>query len=232
MLLRRALALLLVVGLCASAEGCGLFRSALPPTSTTRATFGTRPGPLPTTTTTTIDPGLLGQTSVEPAIGPPLYSRMQVLWQSITSDQVDSALPLFFPESAYQKMKTGLLPDPTKDYHDRLLALYRLDLRAYHASLGPGVVGATLLGVSAASADAAWIPPGSCENLIGYWHLPGVRLVYREAGITRSFAVASLISWRGDWYVVHLGPNPRSSDVGTVDQPALGTGAPGPPGGC
>jgi hypothetical protein len=50
--------------------------------------------------------------------------------------------------------------------------------------------------------------------------------------VVRSFGVASLISWRGLWYVVHLGPNPRPSDVGTVDQPAIGPGSPGPGGGC
>jgi hypothetical protein len=94
------------------------------------------------------------------------------------------------------------------------------------------VANARLLAVNASAADAEWIAPGSCENLIGYWHLPGVRFVYRAGGVVKSFAVASLISWRGVWYVVHLGPNPRPVNVGTVDQPAVGPGLPGPGGGC
>ena len=41
-----------------------------------------------------------------------------------------------------------------------------------------------------------------------------------------------MISWRGEWYVVHLGPNPRPTNTGTVDMPALGPGTPGSAGGC
>jgi hypothetical protein len=86
--------------------------------------------------------------------------------------------------------------------------------------------------VNANPSYASWIPPGSCENKIGYWHLPNIRMVYTVNGQQESFAVASLISWRGVWYVVHLGPNPRPSNVGTVDMPAFGPGTPGPAGGC
>ena len=68
---------------------------------------------------------------------------------------------------------------------------------------------ATLVRVEADAHDAAWTEPRECENLIGYWHLPGVRLVYRHGSRVYSVEVDSLISWRGVWYVVHLGPNPR-----------------------
>ena len=47
-----------------------------------------------------------------------------------------------------------------------------------------------------------------------------------------SIGIASLISWRGRWYVVHLGAVLRSGQAGVVDQPADGPGTPGPPGGC
>jgi hypothetical protein len=139
---------------------------------------------------------------------------------------------MFFPRSAYLQMKAGILGDPAADYADRLLAFYNLDLSAYHGALGAGAPTATLINVTTVASDAAWIRPGTCENRIGYWHLPGVRFVYQLDGTVESFAVASLISWRGVWYVVHLGPNPRPSDVGTVDEMATGPGTPGPPGGC
>ena len=67
---------------------------------------------------------------------------------------------------------------------------------------------------------------------IGYWHVPGVRLVFQRGHQVVSVAVASLISWRGVWYVVHLGPNPRPANVGTVDNYRVGPGTPGPAGGC
>jgi hypothetical protein len=56
--------------------------------------------------------------------------------------------------------------------------------------------------------------------------------VMHRAGTVVSVAVASLISWRGVWYVVHLGPNPRPLNVGTVDDFRRGPGTPGPGGGC
>jgi hypothetical protein len=174
----------------------------------------------------------LPQTTAEPDSGADLDASLGILWNAIMAGTPDSALSVFFPQTAYLRMKTGIIPDPAGDYADRLIAFYRLDIGAYHAYLGSGASGARLVGVDADTAYASWIPPGSCENLIGYWHLPGVRLVYSEAGVVNSFAVASLISWHSVWYVVHLGPNPRPSDTGTVDQPASGPGTPGPPGGC
>ena len=83
-----------------------------------------------------------------------------------------------------------------------------------------------------ATAQAAWIDPGVCDNKVGYWHVAGPRLVYRQHGRIRSIGIASLISWRGRWYVVHLGAVLRSTPAGVVDQPADGPGTPGPPGGC
>jgi hypothetical protein len=169
---------------------------------------------------------------MEPPVDATLKSTLAPLWSAIVGGSVTGAAPVFFPRTAYLQMKTGLLPDPSSDYADRLLAFYNLDIAAYHEALGPDAGSATLLSVDATAGDAAWIPPGSCENSIGYWHLPGVRFVYSVGGAVQSFAIASLISWRGQWYVVHLGPNPRPEDIGTVDQPAAGAGSPGPAGGC
>lgn len=167
----------------------------------------------------------------EPAVGPPLSARLSTLFHDITLDSLPLGERLFFPESAYVAMKTGRIGNPASDYVDRLIAFYRLDLTAYHDFLltrGP----VTFVGINANPRDAQWIRPGWCENSIGYWHLPGVRLVYRQRGVLRSVGVASLISWHGVWYVVHLGPNPRAHNVGTVDAPALGRGTAGPAGGC
>ena len=87
-------------------------------------------------------------------------------------------------------------------------------------------------GSSCRLAYAAWVSPGVCANYIGYWHVPGARLVYRQDGQERSIGIASLISWRGDWYVVHFGAVLREAAVGLVDDPEAGPGVPGSPGGC
>jgi hypothetical protein len=48
----------------------------------------------------------------------------------------------------------------------------------------------------------------------------------------RSFGIASLISWRGEWYVVHLGGIVRSSPGGEVDDPEAGPGSSAPSRSC
>ena len=155
---------------------------------------------------------------------------MNVLWRSIVNDSPSLGQTVFFPRAAYLQMKTGQIPEPSQDFSNRLIALFDLDINAYHSAVaGKGV---TLIRVEADPAFAQWIAPGVCETKIGYWHLPGVRLVFGSRGSLKSFEVASLISWRGVWYVVHLGPNPRSRNVGTVDGLMNGVGRPGPGGGC
>ena len=176
-------------------------------------------------------PGSLPQTRVEPSFAAPLTGQMRILLRAIALDSPTLGATIFFPQSAYLRMKTGVIADPSSDYAGRLVALFALDLAAYHRQLFIGAP-PTLLRVTANPAQAAWIAPGACENRIGYWYAPRVRLVLRRAGQVVSVAVASLISWRGVWYVVHLGPNPRPANVGTVDDFRLGAGTPGPGGGC
>jgi hypothetical protein len=79
---------------------------------------------------------------------------------------------------------------------------------------------------------AHWVPPGVCANRVGYYEVPNARLVYRQGGEERSFGIASMISWRGAWYVVHLGAVVRSGSGGMVDAPATGPGTPAPSSTC
>lgn len=151
---------------------------------------------------------------------------MAALWRGITHNQPGSALSAFFPRSAYLQVKA--IADPGSDYRDRLVRNYLLDIRAAHEFLGAGAGGARLIAVRVPH-EWAWIPPGYCDNRVGYWHAPGTRLVYREHGIVRSFGIYSAISWRGQWYVVHLGPYDKP---GTIDSPSIGRGVFDPPGGC
>lgn len=204
-------------------------------TSSTTTTTSTPPTTTSTTLpdTTTTDPGQLPQTATKPpsSVGA-LNTRFAPLFAAIQTGNESAADALFFPRSAYVSMKTGTLANPTSDYDNRLFAFYHLDLAAYRAALGPHPGLTSFLGVNATPSYAGVIPAHACENNVAYWHLPGIRLVYKENEVVKSFSIASLISWRGVWYVVHLGPNPRPSNVGTVDQPSAGVGVPGPPGGC
>jgi hypothetical protein len=173
------------------------------------------------------DPGRLTQTQTLPSAATPRFrARMAALFQGILEDSLPSAKPAFFPLSAYLQVKQ--IADPAGDYRNRLLANFRADIHAAHLLVARGGASATFVGVRVPR-EWSWITPGYCANRVGYWHAPGSRLVYRQGGRLRSFGVFSLISWRGEWYVVHLAAWDRP---GTVDDPAPGIGIFGPPGGC
>ena len=91
----------------------------------------------------------------------------------------------------------------------RLEAPPRRGLRARHprAARAPWrrrAASATLVGLEVPEARARWVDPGEEYNKIGYYRVFGSRLRYTVDGEARSFEVKSLISWRGEWYVVHL----------------------------
>jgi hypothetical protein len=150
-------------------------------------------------------------------------SLMASLWAGVVQDSHTVALPAFFPLGAYVHLKA--ISDPTADWTNRLVHDYNLDIAAAHALLGSHAASARLLSVDVISSYGHWIPPGVCVNSIGYYEMPNARVIYREDGHIRSFGIASMISWRGVWYVVHFGGIRRSAGVGMVDDAAVGPGA-------
>lgn len=211
--------------------------SPRPPAASAAAASATatRPTPGPQTSPSVIPvpppPGNLPQTSASPSAGTPTFgAEMTDLWAAVVTGHADLAAQAFFPLSAYTQIKA--IYDPAADWHNRLFGDFELDVAAAHQFLGPAASQATLVRVIVPAADAAWISPGVCANSGGYWHVGGARLVYQVHGQVRSIGIASLISWRGQWYVVHFGAVLRSGSYGIVDQPAAGPGVPGPAGGC
>jgi hypothetical protein len=172
--------------------------------------------------------GALPQTRALPrATSAAFRNAMDDLWLAVTTGNPRFGLPAFFPEAAYKQVKA--IPNPAADWQYRLWYDFGLDVRAAHRLVGAG---ARPVRVIMPTAATVWVPPGACYNAVGYWHAAGARVVYRAHGQERSFGIASLISWRGVWYVVHLGAVSRSAATGIVDDPAVGPGVPGPPGGC
>jgi hypothetical protein len=155
---------------------------------------------------------------------------MTDLWVALVSGRPRPGVQAFFPLTAYQQVKA--IADPAADWRSRLLADFRLDVAAAHHFLRRTRGRPRLVRVIVPTAQAAWNDPGVCDNSVGYWHVAGPRMVYRQNGRVRSIGIASLISWRGRWYVVHLGAVLRNTPAGVVDQPQDGPGTPGPPGGC
>lgn len=171
------------------------------------------------------------QTSDQPTTNSPAFNaEMAALWTGITTDQPDTAMAAFFPEAAYAQVKTYW--DDNTDWTGRLVAHYRLDISAAHDELGAGAAGAVLTQVIVPTSGVEWVQPRVCDNRVGYWHVGGARLVYQEGGQERSIGIASLISWRGNWYVVHLGSVTPPDGQGVVASPSSGTGDAGGYAGC
>ena len=181
--------------------------------------------------TAVIQPASAVTNTTKPSVGVPLNEEISNLWNAISLNSINQALANFFPGSAYIQMKKGVLENPSADFSSRLLAFFKLDFSAYHQLVVTGGP-STLVGIRVNPSQVSWIQVGACENKIGYWHMGPVRVVYKLAGIVKSFAIASLISWNGVWKIIHLGPNPRPHNIGTVDSPLQGAGNPGPGGGC
>jgi hypothetical protein len=186
---------------------------------------GTRQSQVPvqSPTSTVPTPGSLPQTNAFPSANTPLFKQLiGDLWTGVIENRLSPALPAFFPLEAYAQLKA--IGDAAGDWHNRLVYDYRLDIGAAHALLGSDAAGARLLRVTVMRSYGHWVPPGVCYNSVGYYEMPNARVVYRAHGQVRSFGIASLISWRGVWYVVHFGAILRSADVGEVDDPASGPG--------
>jgi hypothetical protein len=146
----------------------------------------------------------LPQTDEKPtASGAEFDANVHALWQAIVRDDPNLARPFFFPLSAYLQVKD--ISNPAGDYQSRLIANYEQDIHALHAQLGDAASRAQLTGMSVPNDQAQWITPGTEYNKGSYWRVYGSTLNFTVDGQSRSFPVTSLISWRGQWYVVHLG---------------------------
>ncbi len=155
---------------------------------------------------------------------------MRDLWRAVLTDQTGEGRSAFFPEAAYAQVKS--IGDAAADWEGRLFADYRLDIEAAHQLLGTAAPSTHLIGVTVPAAYAHWVGPAACLNRVGYYEVPNSRVVYRENGEVRSFGIASMISWRGRWYVIHLGYVGKLSIGGRVDDPTTGPGVSVPTSTC
>lgn len=143
------------------------------------------------------------QTHDRPAPDAPiLVKRAEALYQAIRDDAPDIALPFFFPVDAYKQVKDVTFPE--RDWKNRLVAEFVRDIHEIHRLNAKSLDGSTFAGLEVPDARARWVEPGEEYNKIGYFRVFGSKLKWEKDGRTRSTEVKSLISWRGQWYAVHL----------------------------
>jgi len=129
--------------------------------------------------------------------------RLDQLVAAIAHDDPERALPAFFPRVAYEQVKA--VPNPGRDWEQRLVGAFRRDIHDYHRLLGPGAASARLAALLVDERRVRWMEPGAEGNRLGYHRVTRSRLRLRlSSGAERELELTSLISWRGEWYVVHL----------------------------
>lgn len=149
------------------------------------------------------DPGALPQTRDRPAASSKeLDARAAALWDGIVHDDPERAMPFFFPVTAYEQVKA--IAYPASDWRRRLVAAYKRDVHGLHKRLGEKTESAKLVRLDVPDERARWVEPNEESNKLGYWRVYGTRIVYEVDGKERTLDISSLISWRGEWYVVHL----------------------------
>ncbi len=146
----------------------------------------------------------LPQTETKPRVDSPFFQfQAQELFAAIVSDDPKRARSFFFPLTAYELVKD--VQNPGRDWELRLIKAFERDVHDYHRKLGKRRAETRFLRLDVPEARAEWMKPGREGNRLGYYRVLRSRLVYAdETGKERSLEVTSLISWRGEWYLVHL----------------------------
>jgi hypothetical protein len=160
----------------------------------------------------------------QPVVDADFTARLQDYWTHVLSGSIGLGHNFFFPRTAYLQLKT--LSNAGGDFDTRLYHDYRNDVIADHQLVTSSGPGAKVLGVDVPAAGVHWVPPGVEYNSIGYWNVMYARVRYEVGGVQKSFAIDSMISWRGQWYVVHLGPDWRPGAGGWVCKPDPPTPSP------
>lgn len=177
---------------------------AVVPASTKPPTADAGSAAVPTPVLHAADGSPLPQTRDRPSADSPGFRwRLERLVAAIAHDDPERALPAFFPRVAYEQVKA--VAHPERDWEQRLLRAFRRDIHDYHRLLGRDAAGARLATLVIDERRVRWMDPGTEGNRLGYHRVTRSRLRLRlSSGAERELELTSLISWRGEWYVVHL----------------------------
>lgn len=146
----------------------------------------------------------LPQTEDRPSTDSPAFKRrMELLWQAIALDDPQIAEGVFFPVSSYELVKD--IENAKADWKSRLFKAFGRNVHEYHKKLGDDAKAARFLGVEIDEPRVKWMKRGSEGNKLGYFRVTRSRIRYADAaGKEHKLELTSLISWRGEWFVVHL----------------------------
>jgi hypothetical protein len=146
----------------------------------------------------------LPQTDDRPsALSAAFKERMALVFRAIVADDPALAEPAFFPKVAYEQVKD--IEKPGADWKARLLKAFARNIHEYHGKLGDDPAGCKLLGVDVDESRVKLMARGKEGNKLPYYRVTRSKIRWADAaGKEKTFELTSLISWRGEWFVVHL----------------------------
>jgi hypothetical protein len=146
----------------------------------------------------------LGQTEERPSTTSPAFERrMQLLFEAIVANDPSIAEPVFFPVVAYEQVKD--IKKPAADWKHRLMKAFARDIGRHHEKLGPEPKACRFVGVDVDEKRVKWMERGKEGNKLGYFRVTRSTIRYTDpSGQEKKLGLTSLISWRGEWFVVHL----------------------------
>lgn len=145
----------------------------------------------------------LGQTEDRPGNSPAFERRMQLLFEAIVANDPAIAEPVFFPVVAYEQVKD--IKKPAADWKHRLMKAFARDIGRHHEKLGPEPQACRFVGVDVDEKRVKWMERGKEGNKLGYFRVTRSTIRYTDpSGQEKKLGLTSLISWRGEWFVVHL----------------------------
>lgn len=150
------------------------------------------------------DGATLPQTKDRPSATSPAFERrMKLLWEAMVANDPSRAERVFFPREAYEVVKD--IEKPGADWKSRLMKAFARNVSEYHKKLGSEPESLVFEGLDLDEKRVKWIDKGEEGNKVGYWRVTRSKLRYRDpAGKSHTLELTSLISWRGEWFVVHL----------------------------
>lgn len=185
--------------------------SAAPSASTPAALPSASAAPPPVAVDLTKAPELLdaagkplSQTDVRPSVDSPAFQeRLSLVFRAIVADDPTLAEPAFFPKIAYEQVKD--IKDAGADWKSRLLKAFARNIHEYHKELGDDPAGCKLLGIEVDEKRVKVMERGKEGNKLPYHRVTRSKIRWADAsGKEKTFELTSLISWRGEWFVVHL----------------------------
>lgn len=129
----------------------------------------------------------------------PSEDRARLLVEAIRQDKPELAVPFFFPQDAFGRVKG--IKDPDR-YFRKLMKVYLEDVRDLRKLVkDPGQIEFVSFSLGR---QKRWVERGKEANALPYWANYKAKIVVKDGEREVTLPLRVIITWDGGWYVTHL----------------------------